>query len=230
MEFAASLKVVEQQALRLLGYGEHPPDEATGKRLAAAGKAVQSVAMPRWVHARFALEMQSGGQPGVFLPQAGLQLQGADIAAHLEECSACILLALTLGSGVEQLIRAAEAGDMAGAVLLDACASALTEQYADLAEATLRNGAAQAGEYLTGRFSPGYGDLPLETQRPLLALLNADRAIGLSAAPSGILLPRKSVTAIMGVCWHPVSGRLASCENCALREACAARQQRLCDV
>ena len=47
------------------------------------------------------------------------------------------------------------------------------------------------------RFSPGYGDLPLELQGELLHLLDAPRKIGLCASASHILTPRKSVTAIL---------------------------------
>lgn len=161
--------------------------------------------------------------PARLLLGAGrLPLPGRDIALHLAGCSHCLVLALTLGVAADAGIRAAEASDMGKAVLMDTAASTLAEQYADLATGQLQAElASERGKrYLTGRYSPGYGDLPLALQAPLLALANAQRAIGLTASASHILLPRKSITALIGVAAQPVSGHLAGCRGCALWEKC----------
>lgn len=99
------------------------------------------------------------------------------------------------------------------------------EQTADAAEQTLRNEEREEGQFLTGRFSPGYGDYPIAVQNDLLRLLDAPRKIGLCATPAHLLTPRKSVTAVLGVAGHPVTGRRAGCANCALRERCAYRKE-----
>ena len=83
----------------------------------------------------------------------------------------------------------------------------------------------EEGQFLTGRFSPGYGDYPIAVQNDLLRLLDAPRKIGLCATPTHLLTPRKSVTAVLGVAGHPVTGRRAGCANCALRERCAYRKE-----
>lgn len=49
------------------------------------------------------------------------------------------------------------------------------------------------------RYSPGYGNLDISIQRELLKSLDAERTIGLTASSHNILIPRKSVTAIIGV-------------------------------
>ena len=49
------------------------------------------------------------------------------------------------------------------------------------------------------RFSPGYGDLPLETQGPLLQLLEAERLLGVGLTDSLLMTPTKSVTAFVGL-------------------------------
>ena len=99
------------------------------------------------------------------------------------------------------------------------------EQTADAAEQTLRNEEREEGQFLTGRFSPGYSDYPIAVQNDLLRLLDAPRKIGLCATPAHLLTPRKSVTAVLGVAGHPVTGRRAGCANCALRERCAYRKE-----
>ena len=94
------------------------------------------------------------------LTAAGI-LAGEDVAKHLEGCTAALLLAVTLGPGVDAQIRRAGVGDIAAGVASDALGSALAEQAAEAAEAELRQWAARQGKYLTGRYSPGYGDWPL---------------------------------------------------------------------
>jgi cobalamin-dependent methionine synthase I len=49
------------------------------------------------------------------------------------------------------------------------------------------------------RYSPGYGDLGIENNKGILDVLSAQRNIGLTITDSGIMIPRKSVVAIMGV-------------------------------
>jgi 5-methyltetrahydrofolate--homocysteine methyltransferase len=169
-------------ALQFLGVrGETPPDIA--ELLDKYESLFVDVVSSRAVH-------------GIF--EAGIvwKIQrGSDIKTHLEGCDKIIILAATLGLQVDELIRQTEAADMAGAVVLDALASAAIEQVCDLAEADIR---AEHSE-ITARFSPGYGDFPLEVQSELLGLLNAKKKIGLYVNKSNLLIPRKSVTAVIGV-------------------------------
>lgn len=218
MHFEKALQPDAEQALRYLGYAGAAPDESIKARLARGVEALLAVAAPLWTWRRLPLR---DSEPVGATPF----LAGEDICRHLAGCHAFLLLAVTLGAGVERRIRAAEATDMAEAVVLDALASALTEQYADEAEAILRAKTETDGAYLTGRYSPGYGDFSIAAQAPLLEELNAQRAIGLVVSGSGILLPRKSITAVLGVAAAPVAGRLAGCEHCALFEKCALRKE-----
>ena len=61
----------------------------------------------------------------------GPLLAGRDIAAHLKGCDEGVLLAVTLGAGVDSALRRAMATDMAYGVVLDAAASTLVEQLAN---------------------------------------------------------------------------------------------------
>ena len=51
---------------------------------------------------------------------------------------------------------------------------------------------------VTGRFSPGYGDLSLSVSCDILRLVDAERRLGIRMAGS-LMIPKKSITAIMGV-------------------------------
>ena len=53
--------------------------------------------------------------------------------------------------------------------------------------------------YTKPRFSPGYGDLPIEIQKDFFRVLEPNRKIGVSLTESMMMIPSKSVTAIIGI-------------------------------
>ena len=122
-------------------------------------------------------------------------------------------------------IRRAGVGDIAASVASDALGSALAEQAADAAEAELRQWAAREEKYLTGRFSPGYGDWPITVQPKVAAVLDTARRAGICVLNTNLMTPRKSVTAILGLSDHPVKGHLAGCGHCVLRTRCEYRKR-----
>ena len=177
---------------------------------------ITAAAQPRLVYRRLALE---GGR----IP--GLPLDGEDIRALLAGCREAVLMAATLGPGVERLLMRREVTDMADAVILDACASTAVENVCDHFEFDLRDALKEEGFCLSDRFSPGYGDLPLDTQPRLCAALDTARRIGLTVSPNYILVPRKSVTAILGIAEHPLPLRRRGCEVCSLFLTCPYRKE-----
>ena len=151
--------------------------------------------------------------------------QGSDIQRHLAGCTEAVLLAVTLGPGADAQIRRAGVGDVAAGAASDALASVLAEQAADAAEERLRALAAAEGMHLTGRYSPGYGDWPIGVQPRIAALLDTPRRIGLCVTGTCLMLPRKSITAALGLSRTPVTGRRAGCAHCALRDKCEYRKR-----
>lgn len=219
MFFENTLRTAQPAVLAALGAQGQLADEALGKKVAAACAAVEAAAQPRWVWRRFTLE------EGLRLSGTGLALEGADIRRHMEGCFGCCLLAVSLGAQVDRTLSAAAVGEIDTAVMMDAAASELVEQYAGLAQALLARMAAEEGAYATGRFSPGYGDFPLAAQGAVLQALNAQRAIGLAVSGQNILTPRKSITAVMGLADHPVTGTLAGCDTCVLNGKCSRQSE-----
>ena len=150
-------------------------------------------------------------------------LVGRDIAAHLQGCSKAVLMAVTLSASTDKLIRRYQSVDMAKAVILDAAAGAAVEFECERTVDEIR--ANTNFPHMTERFSAGYGDFPLTAQRRLLSMLNAARSIGLTATDSDLLLPMKSVTAVIGLSNHAVQdarrfGCGKSCGLCPKREDC----------
>lgn len=148
---------------------------------------------------------------------------GFSIKKHLEGCDRVAVMGLTLGLGIDNLLRKTQIKDMAMTVILDCGASVLVEQLCDEFEGTIRE---ETGEkYLTFRFSPGYGDYPITEQSRIIRYLDASRKIGLNVTSNSLMIPRKSVTALIGIADHPVKGRLATCGECVLKDKCTLRKE-----
>ena len=149
------------EALRYLGAPGEPDPALLAQLSAMSDKLTRSVT-PRYIWRVFPLSFRGEGPT---LEGVGLTLPGAMAARMLGECSQAVLLACTLGAGFEALLRAEQARNMARAAMLDACGSVWAEAGCDQAEGEI---SARFPElYRTDRFSPGYGDLPLELQRDL---------------------------------------------------------------
>ena len=207
-----------EEALRYLGITSAAPDPGTEALLDWGEKRLLEAAAPRVVYRLLPLE--EGRLAG-----CAFQPEGADIAALLAECAQVVLLAATLGAGVDSLLLRTEAEDMARAVVLDALASTAVEMVCDGLEDWLRRELAPRGLYLTDRFSPGYGDMPIGQQGGLCAALDAQRRIGLTVSSAGLLIPRKSVTAVMGVSDRPQPRRISGCGRCDLAGRCPYRKE-----
>lgn len=145
-------------------------------------------------------------------------LIGNDIMDLLESSTDVVLMAVTLGQEIERHIKKTSYIDLSKSVVLDAVASAAAESLANDINEILRG--KYRGRYLTDRFSPGYGDMPIEVQRSFLNLLDAKRQIGLWTSSSGIMEPRKSVTAIIGISNEEQKHRQRGCETCRLYGEC----------
>ena len=78
-------------------------------------------------------------------------------------------MAVTLGPGPDRLIRRASVGQMSRAVVLQAAAAAMTETWCDQINERIRQEAERDGLCTRPRYSPGYGDLPLELQKDIWA-------------------------------------------------------------
>ena len=162
-------------------------------------------------------------RPGEPLGGTAYIPEGEDVRAFLADCDQVILLAVTLGAGPDLLQRHLRLHDMSGALILDAAGSAAVENVCDNLCADLA--AAFAPRHLTDRFSPGYGDLPLNQQRWFFSLLDINRRLGVSLTESGLMVPQKTVTALVGVSDREQPKRPTGCESCALAERCAFRKE-----
>lgn len=186
-------EISKAEAARYIGI-RTAPDEKTAELLDRYEEIVRSRLMPAYVWRESQLAFST---EGVYLSGLSVPLTGNSIQKLLNGCVGAVVLAATVSAEADRLIRQLSVSDMAAAVVVDALCSAAIEQVCDKAEIEIFGDMPK--EQRTYRFSPGYGDLPIELQANLLNYLNAQRRIGLSCTDSYLLTPTKSVTAIIGV-------------------------------
>ena len=216
---AELLQIPLREVLHFLGWRGTPVDAPLLAQIRDLCDLAVREVRPRMAERRFPLA------PDGSLAGTSMTPKGNDVRAMLAPCREAVLLAATRGAESEQLLLRMQAKDAAQALLLDAVLSAAIEAVLDAREEALRGELAVQGRYLTDRFSPGYGDMPLAQTREICEVLGAQRAIGLTVSAGGVMIPRKSVTAILGISDVPVARRPAGCEGCAARETCALRRR-----
>ena len=122
----ARLSGIERnQVLQYLGYRGGGLSEALSADLKRCERTLMAQARPRAVWRLYPL-LPDGRLEGTDFTPAG-----ESIRELLRDCDAVLLMAATLGSEVEQLIRRAQVGRMGDAVILDACGSAAIENVCD---------------------------------------------------------------------------------------------------
>ena len=207
------------EILMYLGYrGQELPPELEGQ-IRRCMDEVKKNSVPRLVYAIVPVSFEGGVKAG------GLALEGNDIADLLKESERAVLLAATVGARVSSLILKMQVKDMGSAIIMDACASAAIENICNNFEEEMRKQAEGGGLFLTDRFSPGYGDLPISLQKDFCTMLNTQRRIGLTVSDNFLMVPQKSVTAIMGIAKTPQPKRKSGCEVCSMFKTCAFRKQ-----
>ena len=209
--------ISRNETLQYLGWlGSPIPDELEAEITRCENRILET-ARPRAVWRLFDL-LPDGSLAGtLFRPE------GRDVPELLKDCSQVILMAATLGSETERLLLSAQARSMGEAVILDAAAGAAVENVCDNLCRDLE--ARFSPRFLTDRFSPGYGDFPFSQQRAFFDLLDITRRIGVSLTESGLMLPQKSVTALLGIADTPQEHRHHGCASCTLFETCSFRKE-----
>ena len=120
------------------------------------------------------------------------------LARYVGEAKELFLFGATLGSRVDIALRRMALTSVAEAGAGQAVAAALIETYCDDCCTELQKQLPE-GKQLKWRFSPGYGDWPLEEQKILFPVLDCAHTIGLTLTESCMMAPVKSVTAVMAI-------------------------------
>ena len=214
------IKADRKEIFRYLGYRGREPETGVAEAADSCAAALQTVVEPRHVRRVFPLEWVSADRFRI----EGMDVVSRNLSRNLRGCSEVCLMAATLGLGPDRLVQRAEAlGKMSRAVILQAAAAAMIEAYCDDVNEEIRREAAPKGLFLRPRFSPGYGDFSLEHQTELFRILEVQKKIGVTLTGSLLMMPSKSVTAVIGLSKDNTHCMVQGCEVCG-KQDCSFRR------
>lgn len=183
----------EKEMIRYAGLRQNqdfPP-----QYIKAAQNEIRLLAKPMGVYQEYPYHSDSS----TIVSSPPLTLLGKSIQKHLYNSQKVYVFSVTVGEDVEDRITELfKTGEYTTGLLLDAAATTAVEQIADQVNELVNGLAKKSGLTPTWRFSPGYGDWPIEVQKDLAHIIKAD-TIGVNVTESSMLFPRKSVTAIIGL-------------------------------
>lgn len=184
-----------KEAVRYLGYGKTAIDEKTLSMIRESFEELERISEPKCVYRILELSFPEKDE----LLICNLHVKSKNLYRNLRGCEQVVLFATTLGSIVDRQLRTHELTDMAKAVVMQACAASMLEEYCDTVQNGIEKELSAKQLYLRPRFSPGYGDFSILHQREILDVLDAPKKIGLTMTDAYMLAPTKSVTAVIGI-------------------------------
>lgn len=204
------MEVNEREIYRYLGFGNTLPDERTKNMVKESLSELLKVCRPHFFSRTCPLKL-TGDKDIDF---SWFQAESLTLHKNLQGCERVILFAATLGTEVDRLIRRYSKLEVSRAVIVQAAGAALIEAYCDGENERLRKEYLKEGCYLRPRFSPGYGDFSLSVQKDLLRALEAEKRVGITLTDNYLIIPSKSVTAVIGVGRDKTDCEKHGCEAC----------------
>ncbi len=207
-------------AARYLGLkGNAMADPAMAALLETAYGEMRAVASPRHTLVRSAVQVEKAPEEPGQKPSGTLffgdlpPIQSRDLCRLFDRCHGGYALLATLGLPLDLLIRKLAIMNPALSAAVGACGSAYIDTYIDGVLRAEGERLRPGGEYLTPRFSPGYGDVGLPVQPALLRLLGAGK-LGVHLTEALLMVPEKSVSALVGITSLPRRSCPAQCAAC----------------
>ena len=133
------------------------------------------------------------------LPVLPFPCKSKKLAGFIKGSDEVIIFAATIGLEIDRYIARNQKISPSKALIVQAYGAERIEELCECFCAEIKEELKNENLCTTKRFSPGYGDLPLETQLDIFKLLDCSRQIGVSLNESLLMSPSKSVTAIFGI-------------------------------
>ncbi|MBR1905005.1 MAG: Vitamin B12 dependent methionine synthase activation subunit [Clostridiales bacterium] len=209
--------IPENEVRRYMGY--RGPVETSPETDAMVKKAVSSLekdCSPKYVAREFPVSVSSSS-----VRIADVTIESRALARNLTGCTCCVLFAATAGPSCDMLVKRAAVTSSAYASCCQAAGAAAIEAYCDMINENIKNEYGAKGLFARPRFSPGYGDLSIEHQKDWFRLLDVTKNTGIELTDSLLMVPTKSVTAVIGFSPNKLPCIKQGCELCTMSATCA---------
>ena len=179
----------EKEALRYAGCSK--ADERTQTLLNECLKEVEDKLCYKVCYCEFGLEIKD-----TVCDFGVLRLNSKNLADNLAGCDRVIIFSATVGIEIDRLIAKYSRISPSKALIIQAIGAERIEALCDMFCDDIKS---ERDVNIHPRFSPGYGDLPIEAQKDIISVLDSARRIGVALNDSMLMSPSKSVTAFIGI-------------------------------
>jgi len=207
------VKIDKNEVLRYLGFkqGRTKKDKRVEDLINNTIEDVVEVIEPRYAFDTFRVKKQP---QGIEVDNTNLIIDCSAVIRLLDTSCFITIMTVTVGRELETLIgKLFERDKFTEGSIVDAVGSEAVEKAADTVNDIVKEKAAEMGYHITKRFSPGYGGWDLGVQRKLLEL-SGGYDIGVTVNENDMLIPRKSITAVIGWTRERQEDLLHKCPGC----------------
>ncbi len=188
------LLVKKAEIYRYLGYTDNAPkEEAMEEQIESVLQDVLSGSRPMVCYGKFHLKFDKEIDFGF------MQIKSDNLSVNLKGCKEAVIFAATIGLHTDKQIKRQMLLSPAKACIYQAVGAAVIEAVCDDFNEYIRSQEIACGNILHPRYSPGYGDLSLEVQKDIFTELECAKYAGITLSDSLLMIPEKSVTAIIGI-------------------------------
>lgn len=153
--------------------------------------------------------------------QRNIVLHGSALSSVFAQARELAVLVCTIGSNLENKVTEYFAqGQPLQGLLLDSIGNAAVESLVQESCEVIKHEALLHGNLVSSPLSPGGRDFPISEQWHLFKLVQAQE-IGVNLTSSGMMMPRKSISAVIGIGPHMKTWTKAeSCARCNFNQTC----------
>lgn len=206
------MEIRKSEIFRYLGYKKNQYDTETEMLVDEITEKLLSVISPKSLYREYPLYMtddkiEIGGHGGMLIDSKGLK-------KNLDGCDKVMLFAATLGAEADALLRRYQVSSMVKAAVAQAVCTELIEAYCNETVESIKAEKLKTGYFLRPRFSAGYGDFNLSHQRDFFRMLDLTKNLGIYLTDECLMVPTKSVTAVIGISKQNGNTQNEKCSNC----------------
>jgi len=206
---------------------------ASPRMMAMLAELLAQIEAEGWIQPRITFQVWpiASNGPGWLEVRGGSRLYSPTLGHHLSGAVYLAAGVCTIGDAVEKRVsQGFAASDRLRAVMLDEIGTLALFRLGDQLEETLETEARRRGLQAGGMLSPGEDGFEISQQAAVVALAHGAE-IGVLQTTSGMLVPRKSLAAVVGWGDHmPHWSRGERCARCGARARCPHHRVRTSEV
>lgn len=190
------MEINRKEIYGYLGYKSADPGEDIKKRVEESIQKITDACRVRSVFRKYPVIIDEENNR---VDIETMKIKSRNLCRNLFGCTHVYLFALTLGIEVDRMIKRMQIFGMLDTAICQASAAGVTEAFCNSLNDEIKEMEARNGNLTRPRYSPGYGDFSLSHQGEFLKLIDAFKETGITLTDGDLMIPSKSVTAVIGV-------------------------------